>query len=366
VRVILFLLVTTTFLIACGDTPEAKHLSHKSHIRHQEDTIGFAQFSWQMDSIVKRIDTGDKLLNDNTYKAVICPHDDYGYAAGLYYKTLSGIKAKTIILIGVAHRARNYNLQDHIIFGSYDRWAAPGGYIPVSKLRDKLLERLDKETYVVHDSMMQLEHSLEAITPFLQYKNPTVQIIPMLVPYNTFNNMETFSNDVATGITTLMKEEQLTFGKDIAVIISNDAIHYGSKGWGGSNLAPFGTDSLGTLQARLKDLDLINSTLEGELTRDKIATFNDITIMEEDYKAYKWTWCGRYSTPFGLLLAHRIQQLTAINNNDDKEFNNLTGTYIDWRSSLHNTHIPVSDLGMGHTAIADSTHWVGYVGMSYQ
>ncbi len=364
-RFILLIIICSIGIISCNNTPDAKTVTLKNDIRHQEDTIGFAQYSWQMDSIISRIDDTDKLPNSETYKAVICPHDDYGYAGGLYYKTLSGIKAKTIILVGVAHRARNFDLQDRIIFGSYDSWQSPDGLIPVSNLRDKLLTKLNKETYVVHDSMMQLEHSLEAITPFLKRKNPALEIIPMLVPYNTFQNMKSFSDDIGSGIAALMKKENLIYGKDIAVVISNDAIHYGSEGWGGGNLAPFGTDSTGTAQARQKDLDIVNETLQGELTIKRVKKFNDITIMEDDYKAYKWTWCGRYSTPFGLLLANRIEKLTATPS-EDEQFSNLTGTFIDWRSSIHNPHIKVDDLRMGHTAQADSTHWVAYVGMSYQ
>lgn len=364
-RFILLLFVCCICVVACDKTPQVKAALLQNHIRHQEDTIGFAQYSWQMDSIISRMDDADKLPNSETYKAVICPHDDYGYAGGLYYKTLSGIKAKTIILVGVAHRARNFDLQDRIIFGSYDSWQSPDGIIPVSNLRDKLLTKLKKETYVVHDSMMQLEHSLEAITPFLKRKNPALEIIPMLVPYNTFQNMQLFSDDIGSGIAALMKEENLIYGKDIAVVISNDAIHYGSEGWGSGNLAPFGTDSIGTAQARQKDFDIIATTLQGELTTKKVKKFNNITIMDDDYKSYKWTWCGRYSTPFGLLLANRIEQLTGASNKDGK-LPHLTGTFIDWRSSLHNTHIKVDDLHMGHTAQADSTHWVAYVGMSYQ
>lgn len=329
-----------------------------NHTRHIEDTIGFAQYSWQLDSLIARMDTTDRAVNDQTYKAVICPHDDYGYAGGLYYKTLSGIKAPTIILVGVAHRARNYELQDKIIFGSYKAWDAPDGPIKVSSLRDQLIKRLKRETYVIHDSMMQLEHSLEAITPFLQKRNPNLEILPMLVPYNTFKSMQQFSEDIASNLVDLMRENNLEYGEDIAVVISNDAIHYGSKGWGSSNLAPFGTDSIGTEKARQKDLAIIDQTLTGELTTKKIAAFNDITIMEDDYKAYKWTWCGRYSTPFGLLMANRMHTLS--------RKRNLEGTLIDWRSSLHNEHIKVDDLQMGHTAPADSTHWVAYVGVAYQ
>lgn len=327
-------------------------------VRHQEDTVGFAQYSWQLDSIISRMDNSDKIANSKTYKAVICPHDDYGYAGGLYYKTLAGIKAKTIVLVGVAHRARNFELQDKIVFGSYNAWSAPGGAIKISPLRDALLKRLKNETYIVHDSMMQLEHSLEAITPFLQKRNPDIEILPMLVPYNTFASMQSFSEDVAQHLNALMQENNLNFGEDVAIVISNDAIHYGSEGWGSGNLAPFGTDSTGTAQARAKDLDIIDRCLKGELTTQKVKTFNDITVMPDDYKAYQWTWCGRYATPFGLLLANRLSTLS--------RKQNLQGTIIDWRSSIHNNHIKVADLGMGHTAPANSTHWVAYVGMAYE
>jgi hypothetical protein len=47
------------------------------------------------------------------WKAAISPHD-YKYA-GRLYESLKGINANTIILIGVAHRARNFTLQDKII-----------------------------------------------------------------------------------------------------------------------------------------------------------------------------------------------------------------------------------------------------------
>ncbi len=346
------------FVFSCKKNINTSHSLQDTHIRHIEDTIGFAQYSWQLDSIIARMDPLDKVPTAATYKAVICPHDDYGYAGGLYFKTLSGVKAKTIVLIGVAHRAKNFDLQDNIIFGSYDSWQAPSGLIKVSPLRDLLVSKLNDETYIVHDSMMQLEHSLEAITPFLQRQNPEIEILSMLVPYNSLSDMQRFSANIAEELAIIMEEKNLKFGEDLAIVISNDAIHYGSEGWGGGNLAPFGIDSLGTSKAKQKDLDIINTTLKGELTIDKIALFNHITIMDDDYKAYKWTWCGRYATPFGLLLATKLSHLS--------NGANLEGIFIDWQSSIHHTPIKVDDLNMGHTAKADSTHWVAYVGMGYK
>ncbi|MCM8568012.1 AmmeMemoRadiSam system protein B [Gramella jeungdoensis] len=335
----------------------AQH-SSEYQIREFHDSIGFAKHGWQMDSIISRIDNSDKKPVNEIYKAVISPHDDYKYAAGLYAKTLSGIKANTVVLIGVAHRARNYELQDKLIFGSYDAWEAPYGNVDISPLRDRLLEKIPSESCVVHNDMMQLEHSLEAIVPFLQYQNRKIKILPLLVPYMKFEDMQKFSEMLARALSEIMQEEGLSYGEDLSVVISNDAIHYGSEDWGGSNLAPFGTDETGNRKAHEKDLRIIDETLKDELSEEKIRDFNNYTVQEYNYKEYKWTWCGRYSVPFGLLFANKLNRL--INNED------LQGKIIDYRSSLRNEHIPVKDLGMGTTAPSKPTHWVAYLGMAYQ
>ncbi len=269
-----------------------------------------------------------------------------------------GIKAKTIILVGVAHRARNFELQDKVIFGDYEAWKTPDGRVKISFLRDKLLNNLHKETYIIHDSMMQLEHSLEAIVPFLQRQNPTVEILPLLIPYMKYDDMDRFSDDLTDGIVSLMRKEKLIYGKDIAVVISNDAVHYGDQDWGGSDMAPFGTDQKGTAKTMAKDSLIIKSTLSDALSPEKIKKFTDFTVKRTDYKAYNWIWCGRYAVPFGLLLANKIN--FSVNKKP------LIGQKIDYRSSLDHPHIAVKDIGMGVTAPANNHHWVGYVGMAYE
>jgi len=356
----IILILVGISLFSCKKYNKRKEVVNNSQlkIRKLKDTIGFTQNKWQLDSIISRISSEDKKDTKETFKAVICPHDDYAYAAGLYEKTLSGIKAKTIMLIGVAHRARNFSLENKLVFGSFDAWQSTNGKVTVSTFRDRLIRKLPRETYVVHDSMMQLEHSLEAIVPFLQKNNKEVTIIPVLVPYITFENIDLFSELTAKSLREIMKEENLQFGKDIAIVISNDAIHYGDKDWGSSNLAPFGVDSLGNEKARQKDLKIIEQCLEGKLNNEKIEIFNHYTVQEENFKEYKWTWCGRYSVPFGLLVANKLNTFI-----EDKP---LIGKMIDYRSSYHNSHIKVEDLGMGTTAPANSRHWVGYVGLGYQ
>lgn len=328
----------------------------KTRVFH--DSIGFAKHAWQMDSIMKRIDASDKLAVNETYKAVINPHDDYAYAGGLYAKTLQGIKANTVVLVGVAHKARNFQLQDKLVFGDYQYWEAPYGKLKISEIRDELIQKLNPQNFVVHDSMIQLEHSLEAIVPFLQKMNPKVEIVPILVPYMKFEDMQKFSDDLSESLSEIMKKRNLKYGKDLAVVISNDAIHYGSEDWGGSDLAPFGTDSIGNEKAHQKDQKIIRETLKGKLTSEKIERFNNYTVQPDNYKEYQWTWCGRYSVPFGLLFANKLNKIL--------NHQNLSGEVIGYRSSLKNKHLKVEDLGMGTTAPSKPTHWVAYVGVAYQ
>jgi AmmeMemoRadiSam system protein B len=349
------LIIGSIIFLSCKDQ---KNDEANLNIRQLIDTIGFTQYDWQFDSIISRIHSDDKKPLNKIYKAAICPHDDYAYSAGLYNKTLEGIKANTIILIGVAHKASKYKLENRLIFGSFDKWKCNDDDIAISPIRDKLLKNLSKEIFIVHDSMMQLEHSLEAINPFLQKNNNKVEIIPILVPYMTFENMRLFSEELSNAVHSVMKKENLEYGKDLAVVISNDAVHYGNTDWGGADLAPFGVDSIGNTRAKQKDLKIIDQCLVGDLSENKIKNFNVFTVKDENYKEYKWVWCGRYSLPFGLLFANKLNVLI--------ENKPLSGNLVGYRSSYPANHIEVTDLGMGHTALANNSHWVAYIGIGYR
>lgn len=325
-------------------------------IRMVHDTIGFAQYAWQMDSIYSRLGIKGALI-DAKWKMAICPHDDYKYAGELYHKSLEGIKANTIILIGVAHKAKNYNLQDKIIFGTHQYWQSPYGKLTVSRWNKKIYKKLPKDNYVLHDDMMELEHSLEAIIPFLHKKNKQLQIIPILVPYIQYADIEKISTQLAAAVAGVMGEEEKALGEDVAIVISNDAVHYGDEDWS-ANLAPYGTDAAGTEKARQHDLRIIKECLTSTLDNQKILQFTQETVKAEDYKEYKWVWCGRYSVPFGLAFGNKLNLI----------FHSmpLKGTSLGYSSSIDHELIKVEDLGMGTTAIATNRHWVAYTGVFYE
>ena len=102
-----FLVSTILFLVSmlgCRNQPGVPGEEEK--VRPLKDTVGFAQYPWQMDSIMSRVEkTGWKSNPGTAWKLAVCPHDDYTYVGSLYPELLQNIKAPTLFLIGVAHKA---------------------------------------------------------------------------------------------------------------------------------------------------------------------------------------------------------------------------------------------------------------------
>ena len=90
---------------------------------------------------------------------------------------------------------------------------------------------------------------------------------------------------------------------------------------------------------------------------EKVRELSNYLVDEKNYKEYKWTWCGRYSVPFGLATSYHLQNLLGIN---------LQGILLDYSTSIDQKPLPVEDLKMGHTAPANLHHWVGYAALGYQ
>jgi AmmeMemoRadiSam system protein B len=329
------------------------------------DTVGFAHLGWQVDSVVNRISrtfpnelAAAKISPGTAWRVAISPHDDYTYASWQYPALLKNIKAKTVIIFGVAHKARQLNISDKIVFDSFPWWHGPYQSIKVSSFREELMGALPKELYLVSDSLQRIEHSVESMLPILQHFNREVEIVSILVPFMNAGKMAEISRPLASAIAKTMKARRLEWGKDVALLITTDAVHYGDEDWGGKNMAPFGADSAGYVKAVAKEHLIIDSCLVGEPSSEKIRKFIGITVKPDDYKEYQWTWCGRYSLPLGLMVALELQ----------KETNGppLNGRYIGYTTSIDHQPLPVGDLRMGKTANATIRHWVGYASVAYE
>ncbi len=365
----IFTAVTVVLLVSFLWQCQREQSTPQIRLRGLADTVGFAHTARQMDALMQRIDSRfakernavfrmNNIDSTTYWKLVISPHDDYTYAGDVYPYVLQNLSAPTIIIFGVAHKARLFGIENRLVFDTFTHWRGPYGNIPVSPIREEIISRLPQEMYLISDSLQQVEHSVEALLPFIQYYHRRFQIVSILVPYMSYHRMQQIARPLAQALAEVAREHHWQWGRDFALAISNDCVHYGDQDWGGKNLAPFGADSAGYRAAVRKDLTIISECLVGELDPQKIKRFCDYTVKKDNYREYAWTWCGRYSVPFGMLTAYYLEK--------QLDRGRMKGRMLRYATSLTHPPIPVQDLKMGQTAPANIHHWVGYVAVGFR
>lgn len=375
VAVIALAALASIAFAAAGDTTVADLLAGagiqpQGDMRGQMDVVGFVTTANQMDKVVdqtRKAAAGRRgqlrdaaaLTDDTAFIAAVCPHDDYYYAGRLYSLVMPNVKANTVILFGVFHKARYFDCNDKLVFDAYRTWRGPYGPVEVSPLRDEIIKRLPKDDYVVSNDMHMVEHSIEAIVPFLQAANRDVEIIPILVPYMQWDTVDRLAGLLADVLRGILAENGLKLGTDVCLISSADAVHYGDEGWGGKNFADFGTDINGYRQAVERDVEIANSFLSGPITPKKLENYLYKCVDPSDVMSYRITWCGRFSVPLGLSVASRLTESIASRP--------LEGFLLDYGTSVSEASLDVDDLGgLGVTAPNNLHHWVGYAALGYR
>ena len=334
------------------------------------DPVGFAHTKRQFEAVVARIEARDggriagalacrNVGPSDRWRLAIAPHDDYAYAGCLYPLALRNVAAPLVVIFGVAHKARALELEDALVFDAFTHWRGPYGDVAVSPLRERLLGTLHPSSSVVHDEMHAVEHSIEAKLPFLQHANRGVRIVPILVPAMSFSRMDALARELAQALDEVLRDDGLAWGRDVALLASTDAVHYGDEGWNGRDFAFFGADAAGYAKAIAHEHAILRDCFEGELRPERVERFTRYMLADDDHREYKWTWCGRYSVPFALLTAWHLQRLRAEAP--------LLGSVLGYATSLDDQRIDVSDReGMGVTAPATLRHWVGYVAVGFR
>ena len=346
----LFLLI-----VACSTNHDVIPQNRKT--RQLVDTVGFAHYPWQIDSLMHRfISAGFRPGKYKTgWKLAICPHDDYTYTGDMYSRLLQNVTAPNIILIGVAHKAAALGISDSLVFDTFTYWKGPWSDVQVSQARNKIYNHLKGKYAMLSDSLASVEHSLEALIPFLQYYNRKLNIIPVLVPAMSPERMKECGIALGEAIKTTAGENRWTLGKDYVIVATTDAVHYGNEDWNGRDMAKYGCDEHGNMMALGHEMEILDRCFDGELNTEKIARFSNYTLQPDNYREYKWTWCGRYSVPVALYTAYYLAGKRK-----------LKGELVDYSTSISRLHIPVDDLGMGRTAIATPCHWVGYAAIGFK
>jgi MEMO1 family protein len=289
--------------------------------------------------------------------AGISPHDDYLYAGHIYYPLFKRIHTKEVLIFGVTHgtvRKAIGDPQNKLIFDEYSYWKGPYKNVKISKLREYLKEKLDKEVYITNNKAHQAEHSIEAMIPFLQYFNRDVSITPIMVTGMNFETMEKVSKELAVVLASYIKENKLEIGKDIFFLISADANHYGKD----FDNIPYGEDEKAHQLGTERDQKIAGTFLGGEIDTSKIKGLTT-ELWGKTYKDYKDTvWCGKYAIPFGLLTVIHLQQSL----DNDRP---LIGKILHYSDTYTEGVIPLKKPGFGITAPFSLKHWVGFFSAGY-
>lgn len=148
---------------------------------------------------------------------LISPHAGYYYSGSCAGKGFGLVNIPdTVIILGVDHRGSAY---PYAIDG-HDKWDMPMGQVQVDlKLRDKLIE--NSKIFKIDRNSGLDEHSIEVQIPFLQYLNPKVKILPILISGTNFDELQKGGIELAE----LIKNQN----ENILIIASTDMSHYVSS-----------------------------------------------------------------------------------------------------------------------------------------
>ncbi|OGV10379.1 MAG: AmmeMemoRadiSam system protein B [Ignavibacteria bacterium RIFOXYA2_FULL_37_17] len=240
------------------------------------------------------------------------------------------------------------SLSDVIILDEFDKWRGPYKEVEISPLREIIKSKLPKEDFIVSNKAHEIEHSIEALIPFLQYYNRDIKITPIMITQMSYEKMEIVTDRLSKIILDYIKKNNLKSGKDIFFLISNDANHYGED----FNNSPYGMDAAAHKTATGNDMKIITRDLISEITEEKIkSTANDLWPDSENKKAVP-LWCGRYPIVFGLQTIHKVA-----NGLGDRK---IYGTLLKYSDSFTEKVLPVKNTSMGLTAVFSYKHWCAW------
>jgi MEMO1 family protein len=326
------------FSLATGNS-----FAYAQGVRPIRDDVGYCWNIEQMQKLIDYLHISEQDPVTQNFIAGISPHDDYLYAARIYYPLFRSLKTKEAVIFGVTHgtvRKEIGDPQNIIILDEFTSWKGPRQNIPISPLREFIKARLDTSYFKVNNKAHQLEHSIEALLPFLQYFNPDIHITPIMVTAMPFERMDEISEKLSEIISDYLKKKELVPGRDIVFLISSDANHYGKD----FNNIPFGEDDEAYRKGTANDILIANTYLTGAVKSQKVRE-----LME---KLKNVVWCGKYSIPIGLLTAEKTIE---------KSFHKqLKGSILRYSDTYTEGVIPLKQTGLGTTAPFSLKHWVGF------
>lgn len=323
-------------------------------VRPIKDTIGFAWTSVDMDRLMGYLNkNADKeKFSAEGLVAGLSPHDDYLYAGKVYYPLFKNISAREIIIIGLTHgtvRKAFGDPQDIIILDNFDIWQGPYKTIKISPLREEIKKKMDPHYFVVNNDVQTMEHSIEALLPFIQHYNREIKITPIMVTGMEMSRMEMITEELSNIIAEYISKNNMRLGSDVFILISSDANHYGKD----FNNTPYGEDEAAHKTATVNDKRIASECLNAEINAASIKKLTEELVDKKPAPV----WCGKFSIPFGLMTVSKVVKLVA--------HKGLEGKVFKYSDTVTEGVLPVKNTKMGLTAAANYQHWCGWLSAGF-
>jgi AmmeMemoRadiSam system protein B len=159
---------------------------------------------------IKEVAKKEKVL------ALGSPHAGYAYSGNIAGAVYSVAEiTRDVIVIGPNH----HGLGAPFAVMAQGKWTMPGGDISINEQLAHLI--IEESKWLRADDQAHInEHSVEVQLPFIQYVQPTVEFVPVVLSTADFQTCEEMGMAVASAIK--------RYGKPAVIIASTDMTHYES------------------------------------------------------------------------------------------------------------------------------------------
>ncbi|MFN4131924.1 MAG: AmmeMemoRadiSam system protein B [Caldimicrobium sp.] len=164
----------------------------------------------------------EELIENNPEKisaiGIIVPHAGYMYSGKVAGKVYGRIEPPDVaVILGPNHTG--YGGKVSLFTG--ESYLTPLGEAKISQRLSKII--LEKCPLVEDEFYAHMrEHSLEVQVPFLQYLNPEVEIVPIVIMDLNLNEIKLLGEAIAEAIEDFTSEE----AREVLVVASSDFSHY--------------------------------------------------------------------------------------------------------------------------------------------
>ena len=342
------------------ETRREMGIPSQGDVRGQRDTVGYASTPeamakvWELSAGGPPPESFGESLPAPGVIGVIGPHDDYIYAARVYRRIFPLVTAKTIVAVGVFHSYRRYEARDQLVFDTYRAWRSPDGEIPVSPLRDELVAALPRGMAVKDAASHDIEHSIEGIAYFLKHARRDIEIVPVIVPASSFERLSELSSSLGAALAAAMKRRGWQLGRDVAIVVSTDGVHYGPD----FRHEPYGAGGVDAFMKALAfDRALVRETLSGPFTAAQPRKFFETVVDANSPDTYRVPWCGRFSVPVGAMLLGATARGLGLSA--------PRAVPIALGVSVDQPELAIRGVGLGPTAPANLYHFVTHPAIAY-